>query len=167
MLRRIWVILFSICLCASVLIGCSVVRINNEKSETDNTTFEENTEQDISEEAEKENLEDAKNDNIEDDEKDSTEGNTNGDSEDGTKEMYKDKYEVTWDCGKFTGQIDNNSIEIQIIGKPDSFPPEAFRLEEEIKESFSDYKLVENDEIKFKYYINENEQKVIIYIEKY
>ncbi len=107
-------------------------------------------------------------DNTEIDNSDLEENNDDAqnNSED-TKEMYKDKYEVKIDSGRYIGQIDNNSIEIKISGKPDSFEPEAFRLGEEVKQGFSEYSLTKDDEIKFKYYINENDQKVIIFIEKY
>lgn len=137
MLRKIFVILISICLFASLLIGCSNRSVDNNNPVAEDVTNEDNK------------------------------NNEQDNSEDDGKEMYKDKYEVKWDCGRYIGQIDNNTIEIKIIGKPDSFDPEAFRLEEEFKKDFSKYNLIENDEIKFKYYMNEDEQKVIIHMEKY
>jgi hypothetical protein len=81
----------------------------------------------------------------------------------------KTSLEVKTDSGRFLGQIDSNSVEIRKSGVPESSPPEAFQLSEELKEKINDYNLNQDDEIRFKYTLP-NEQKserpVIIEIEK-
>jgi hypothetical protein len=78
-----------------------------------------------------------------------------------------DSAETKTDSGTYVGLIDNNSIEIKISGVPDESSARAFRLGEEIRENFEErFGLTTGDEVRFNYIPKENEQPVLIEIEK-
>lgn len=70
------------------------------------------------------------------------------------------------DTGAFQGQIDSNFIEIAISGVPKEKAIKVFMLSDDIKKEFDGMELSIGDVIKFQYYSNENEQNVIVKIEK-
>lgn len=70
------------------------------------------------------------------------------------------------DTGRYQGQADSNFIEIKISGVPDELAAKVFMLSEEVKGSFEDLQLQKDDDVKFEYFENENEQLVIIQINK-
>jgi len=67
--------------------------------------------------------------------------------------------------GEYLGQIDNNSIEINVTDEEEA-QTRAFQLSEEIKENFSDYNLKSGDQIIFDYEIPEIGNPIITEIEK-
>lgn len=89
--------------------------------------------------------------------------------EDGRKLIYSGiadgQRELKTDSGRYTGQIDNNSIEIKISGTPDKVDARAFQLGAEIKEKFAALDLKTNEDIKFKYYVDQYGRSVITEIE--
>ncbi|MDD2498068.1 MAG: hypothetical protein PHT78_06350 [Desulfitobacteriaceae bacterium] len=96
---------------------------------------------------------------------DNGESQING-SENGS-ENDPDSEETKTDSGTYVGLIDNNSIEIKISGVPEESSARAFRLGEEIREGFEErFGLTTGDEVRFNYIPKENEQPVIIEIEK-
>jgi len=70
------------------------------------------------------------------------------------------------DSGTFLGQIDRNSIEVQISSVPDEVHPKAFQLSEELKQAIEGLKLQPGNQIKFKFYTPENRPSVIIELTK-
>ena len=70
------------------------------------------------------------------------------------------------DSGRYVGQADSNFIEIEISGVPNEISAKVFMLSQDIKDSFDELGLETGDNIKFNYYINENNQNVIVSIEK-
>ena len=69
------------------------------------------------------------------------------------------------DSGRYTGQIDNNSIEVKISGTPDKVEARAFQLGAEVKEKFDGLGLKTNEEIKFEYYVDQYGRLVITEIQ--
>ena len=74
--------------------------------------------------------------------------------------------ETKTDSGRYQGQADSNFIEIKISGVPDEKATKVFMLSDDLKEKFDQLKLKKNDEIKFSYFQNKNEQLVIVEIVK-
>ncbi|MHB1420593.1 MAG: protease complex subunit PrcB family protein [Bacillota bacterium] len=74
--------------------------------------------------------------------------------------------EIKQDSGTYTGQIDGNSIEIEISGVPKQNAARAFRFNEQVKNGFDSYQLETGDQVLFSYYVNNNDQQVITKIEK-
>ena len=70
------------------------------------------------------------------------------------------------DSGRYVGQADNNFIEVQISGVPDTKDFKVFMLSKELKKTFEALKLETGENIKFQYYVNDNNQNVIVSIEK-
>lgn len=70
------------------------------------------------------------------------------------------------DSGRYQGQADSNFIEIKISGVPDDKATKVFMLSEELKAKFEQLKLKKDENIKFEYFQNKNEQMVITEIEK-
>lgn len=68
--------------------------------------------------------------------------------------------------GEYLGQIDNNSIEIQITEGEGEPQIRAFQLSEEIKENFADYNLKPGEQISFDYETPELGNPIITEIEK-
>lgn len=64
--------------------------------------------------------------------------------------------------GTYKGQIDSNFIEIEISGAPTEEEVVVFMLSDELKEKFHIAEPKPDEEIIFEYYINENNQKVIV-----
>lgn len=70
------------------------------------------------------------------------------------------------DTGTYQGQVDNNFIEIAVSGVPEENSMRVFMLSDEIKERFSEMNISSGQVVKLQYFINENEQSVIVEIEK-
>ncbi|NLO76316.1 MAG: hypothetical protein GX092_05560 [Clostridia bacterium] len=68
--------------------------------------------------------------------------------------------------GKYIGQIDNNSIEIEVTNEAGETFPQAFQLSDEVKEDFESYNLETNDKISFTYDTPEIGNPIITKIEK-
>ncbi len=97
--------------------------------------------------------------NIEDNVQEEDDPAENNQEEDQNEEMKTDS-------GSFQGQADSNFIEIKISGVPDEIGIKTFMLSDEIKEKFGQLALQLDEEIRFNYYENENQQLVIVEIEK-
>jgi hypothetical protein len=69
------------------------------------------------------------------------------------------------DTARFNGQIDINSIEVNISGVPEGQGVQALRLSEPVKQVFSSYQLKTGDTVKFEYYLNQQGQKVVTKLE--
>lgn len=68
---------------------------------------------------------------------------------------------------KYMGQIDSNSIEVQLLGDlPEEEAFRAYRLSENVKEEFSSYSLKEGEYITFEYKEDDNGIGVIYNIQK-
>lgn len=76
--------------------------------------------------------------------------------------------DILTDSGTYVGQIDNNSIEIKIkiSGVPEEKAANAFRFTDTSKATFNSLELQEGDTVKFQYYVNEDEQNILISIER-
>lgn len=74
--------------------------------------------------------------------------------------------EVRIDTGKFSGMIDANFFEVQISGVPESIAARVFMLTDESREKFDELELEPDDELKIHYYVNDQEQMVVVDIEK-
>lgn len=74
--------------------------------------------------------------------------------------------EVQTETGKFLGQIDSNSIEIEVNDSTEKAQIQAFQLSEEIKENFSDYNLNIGDQISFSYKTPAEGRPIITEIKK-
>ncbi|MDR3289068.1 MAG: hypothetical protein LBT22_06530 [Peptococcaceae bacterium] len=68
---------------------------------------------------------------------------------------------VKTNSGVYVGQLDSNSIEIEVNGQS-----QVFRLNSELKENFEQLAIEEGETVKFRYEINQNGQSVIREIEK-
>lgn len=69
--------------------------------------------------------------------------------------------ELIKESGVYSGQIDNNFIEIYV-----NDIPQAYMLSAELRESFGALKLDTQDRIEFEYYTNDYSQNVIVSIKK-
>lgn len=92
-------------------------------------------------------------------------GDNNNDNNDNINNEPQD-LDIKTDSGRFAGQIDNNFIEVRISGVPDEIDPRVFMLSDEVKGIFESLGLNEGDNIKFDYIIGDNDQQIIIKIEK-
>lgn len=68
--------------------------------------------------------------------------------------------------GAYTGQIDNNSIEINISGLADEDAYRAFALSEEVKVTFRKMEINPNEIVKISYEEREGQQPLILKIER-
>lgn len=91
---------------------------------------------------------------------------TSKEKKDQLKEPAAPPAEVQTDTGKFLGQIDSNSIEIEVSDEAEKAQIQAFQLSEEIKENFSDYKLNTGDQISFSYKTPAEGRPIITEIKK-
>ncbi len=106
------------------------------------------------------NLDDIKDDNT-------TNVEQNDDQVDDINDEQQEKeLDIKTDSGRFSGQIDSNFVEVKISGVPDDIDPKVFMLSNEVKDTFDNLNLSEGDTIKFNYYINDNDQKVLVKIER-
>ncbi|MCF8019423.1 conserved protein of unknown function [Petrocella atlantisensis] len=80
------------------------------------------------------------------------------------EEELEEDMETT--TGIYVGQIDSNSIEVEItdISAEDTF--KAFRFSETVKANFGDYNLTEGDRISISFKLDENNASIIHDIEK-
>lgn len=63
--------------------------------------------------------------------------------------------------GKYIGQIDSNSIEIEVLDSSDGLALKVFFLEENFKNDFEAIGIKESCVVKIKYEINNKGQKVV------
>jgi len=70
------------------------------------------------------------------------------------------------DTGVFQGRIDNNFIEIAVSDVQKEETIKVFMLSDEVRQEFDSMELDIGEVVKFQYYKNENEQNVIVKIEK-
>lgn len=69
---------------------------------------------------------------------------------------------IKTETGRFTGQIDANSIEINSSKLQEEMIPQVYRLSESIKATFDTFKLKPQDTVQLNYQLNEVGQKVIV-----
>jgi hypothetical protein len=77
----------------------------------------------------------------------------------------EDPKEIKVDTGTYVGQIDGNSVEIIISGVPEDMANRAFRLSPEIKEGFEQLGLQDNSSVKFEYYVDGQDQWILVRID--
>ncbi|PKM56946.1 MAG: hypothetical protein CVU98_08620 [Firmicutes bacterium HGW-Firmicutes-3] len=68
--------------------------------------------------------------------------------------------------GIYVGQIDSNSIEVELTDTSAENAFKAFRFSETVKANFGDYKLTEGVRIRISYTLDENNASIIHDIEK-
>jgi len=73
--------------------------------------------------------------------------------------------EIITDSGTYVGEVDNNHIEIKISGVPEEISAKVFRIGEDIKNTIQN-EISADDQVKFEYYLNEDDVGVIVSIEK-
>ena len=82
------------------------------------------------------------------------------------KDIEEDQEPLT-DSGTYVGQIDANSIEIEISGVPQDEAAKAFQLKEELKDDFEGkHGLQSGDKVRFTYFIDEYQRPILMTIEK-
>jgi predicted small lipoprotein YifL len=69
------------------------------------------------------------------------------------------------DTGRYVGQIDNNFIEIMISGVPEEMAFRSFMLSPELRENFDVLALETDQQIKFQFYENNQNQLVVVDIQ--
>lgn len=80
---------------------------------------------------------------------------------------YKVEQELLQGTGTYVGQIDSNSVEIEISGVPEEEAAKAFRLDESIKEDFEEkHGLQTGDKVSFTYLVDEYQRNVLKEIKK-
>lgn len=84
---------------------------------------------------------------------------------DNSQNENESEKDIKTDTGTYQGQIDNNFIEITISGVPEENATRVFMLSDEVKDEFLDMQLIIGEVIKFRYFLNEDEQNVIVGIE--
>lgn len=95
-----------------------------------------------------------------------SQSNTGNQQEDGGPSQNENESEkdIKTDTGIFQGQIDNNFIEIAISGVPKENATRVFMLSDEVRDEFLDMQLSTGDVIKFQYFLNEDDQNIIVEI---
>ena len=78
-------------------------------------------------------------------------------------EMDEDMETTT---GIYVGQIDSNSIEVELTDVSAENTFKAFRFSETVKENFGDYNLTEGDRVRISFILDENNASIIQDIEK-
>jgi hypothetical protein len=73
--------------------------------------------------------------------------------------------DIKIDTGTYVGQIDSNSIEINISGVPEDMASRALRFSPELKDVFEQLGIQDNTPVKFEYYVNSQEQWVLVKID--
>ncbi len=84
---------------------------------------------------------------------------------DNSQNENESEKDIKTDTGTYQGQIDNNFIELTISGVPDENARKIFMLSDELKDKFGDIQLSIGEVIKFRYFIDEAEQNVMVEIE--
>ncbi|PKM68569.1 MAG: hypothetical protein CVU95_02900 [Firmicutes bacterium HGW-Firmicutes-2] len=92
-------------------------------------------------------------------------------SDDATKEedvILEDEMEEDLETatGIYVGQIDSNSIEVELTDTSAENTFKAFRFSETVKANFGDYNLTEGDRILISFTLDENNASIIHDIEK-
>ena len=77
----------------------------------------------------------------------------------------EDPQDIKIDTGTYVGQIDGNSVEINISGVPEDMAARAFRFSPELRDEFDQLNIQDNTPVKFEYYINSQEQWVLVRID--
>lgn len=77
----------------------------------------------------------------------------------------QEENEIITDSGSYVGEVDNNHIEIKISGVPEEISARVFRIDADIRNTIQN-EISEDDQVKFKYYLNEDNVGVIVSIEK-
>ncbi len=77
----------------------------------------------------------------------------------------KDKVQTGTGTGIYQGQIDNNSVEIEVREGAEKIPT-AFQLSGEVKEKFAEYDLKTGDNVSFSYETPEVGQPILTEISK-
>jgi len=98
-------------------------------------------------------------------ESDNDEEITNGDEPVSSETEEADEEEIKIDSGTYVGLIDGNHIEIKISGVPEEMASEVFIVDEDVK-SIIEEEIASEDQVKFEYYLNEDDVGVIVDIEK-
>ncbi len=124
---------------------------------------EENIENTNSEEEEEEPVEEVE--EPQESESSDDEEISNGDEPVSSETEEPDEEEIKIDSGTYVGLIDSNHIEIKISGVPEEIGSKVFVVEEDAK-SIIEKEIVTEDQVKFEYYLNEDDVGVIIDIEK-
>ncbi len=83
---------------------------------------------------------------------------------DPSKDESESGKDIKTDTGIFQGQIDNYFIEIAISGVPKENATRVFMLSDEVRDEFLDMQLSTGDVIKFQYFLNEDDQNIIVEI---
>lgn len=73
--------------------------------------------------------------------------------------------EIITDSGTYVGEVDNNHIEIKISGVPEEISAKVFMVDEDIKNIIQN-EISADNQVKFEYYLNEDNVGVIVSIEK-
>lgn len=74
--------------------------------------------------------------------------------------------EVLTNSGTYVGQIDLNSVEINISGVPEDEAAKAFQLEEPNLDFEGEFGLQSGDQVRFTYFVDEHERSILMTIEK-
>ncbi len=98
-------------------------------------------------------------------ESDDDEDISNGDEPVSSETEEFSEEDIMIDSGTYVGRIDNNHIEIKISGVPEEISAKAFKLDAEIRDDIEEH-ISPEDQVKFEYYLNEDDVGVIIKIEK-
>lgn len=76
----------------------------------------------------------------------------------------EEQQDIKVGSGTYVGQIDNNSVEIIISGAPEEMASRAFRLSPEVRERFDQLGLQDNSPVKFEYYVDNQDQWMLVNI---
>lgn len=76
----------------------------------------------------------------------------------------EDTQELKIGTGTYVGQIDNSSVEIIVSGVPEDMATRAFRLSPDLREGFEQQDLQNNTPVKFEYYVDSQDQWVLMNI---
>ncbi|MDW7668560.1 MAG: hypothetical protein SCJ93_07030, partial [Bacillota bacterium] len=85
---------------------------------------------------------------------------TNGDEPVSSETQEPNEEEIKIDSGTYVGLIDGNHIEIKISGVPEEMASKVFIVDEDVK-SIIEEEIVTEDQVKFEYYLNEDDVGVI------
>lgn len=76
----------------------------------------------------------------------------------------EEKQEIKTGTGTYVGQIDGNSVEIIVSGTAEETATRAFRLSPELREAFDQIGLQDNSPVKFEYYVDSDDQWLLMNI---
>lgn len=87
-------------------------------------------------------------------------------TEEPAEETEEPEVQYQTGTGKYVGQIDNNSIEIEVNGLPKEEAARAFMLSEEVRASFEALNLDTSEGVTFEFYVNANGQSIVTKIDR-